>query len=59
VCEEEWGYKKKMEEMNLGYTVSVFVNVTMYPQYNYNMLINRKITNSFCSSFIIPTISNG
>jgi hypothetical protein len=27
-----------MKGVNLRYTVSTFVNVTMYPTYNYNML---------------------
>jgi hypothetical protein len=29
-----------MEGGNLRYIVSTFVNVAMYSQYNYNMLIN-------------------
>jgi hypothetical protein len=31
-----------IEEVNLRYIVSTFVNVTMYPQYNNNMLIKIK-----------------
>jgi hypothetical protein len=32
-----------MEGVNLRHTGSTFVNVTMYPQYNNNMLIKNKI----------------
>jgi hypothetical protein len=31
-----------MEEMNLRYLVSTFVNVTMYLQFNNNMIIEIK-----------------
>jgi hypothetical protein len=31
-----------MDEVNLRYTVSTFVNVTMYPQYSNNMIIKIK-----------------
>jgi hypothetical protein len=32
-----------MEGVNLRYIVSTFVNVTMYPQYNNNMIIKNEI----------------
>jgi hypothetical protein len=36
------GGRRKMEGMNVSkYVVSSIVNMTMYPQYNYNMLINK------------------
>jgi hypothetical protein len=31
-----------MKGINQRYTVGTLVNVTMYPQYNYNMLINKE-----------------
>jgi hypothetical protein len=31
----------KEAEVNLRYTVSTFVNVTMYPKHNNNMIINQ------------------
>jgi hypothetical protein len=31
-----------MERVNLGYIVSTFANVTMYPQYNNNMIMKTK-----------------
>jgi hypothetical protein len=40
VLKKEWG---GIKEKDGGYTVSTFVNVTMYPSCNYNMLINQKI----------------
>jgi hypothetical protein len=33
--------KQKDGGVNLRYIVSAFVNVTVYPQYNYNMLMNK------------------
>jgi hypothetical protein len=31
-----------MDKVNLRYIVNTFINVTMYPQYNNNMLIKIK-----------------
>jgi hypothetical protein len=35
------GWGRGMKGMSLRHTGSIFVNVIMYPQYNYNMLINK------------------
>jgi hypothetical protein len=40
-----------MEGVNLRYTVSTFVNVTLYPHYKYDMLINKKTTETNVSVF--------
>jgi hypothetical protein len=37
-----WGGRRKMEEVNLRHIVGTYVNVIIYPLYNYKMLIIKK-----------------
>jgi hypothetical protein len=37
----QWGVRMKRGRVNLKYIVSTFINVTMCPQYSYNMLIKN------------------
>jgi hypothetical protein len=34
--------ERMMEGVNLGYIISTYVNITMYPLHNYYMLSNKK-----------------